>query len=207
MFKLFALLSVNILFLVNSYIKRCKLGEFPGTLLYLFLKIKLASIGIILAVIISIMGTNASSVLAEDNNKSINIHIAVVGMYNEVIFKPQQITVNYEGEKSTAQDGLNAAGLDSTVNDQGMITSINNEENGTDDGYYGSQSGWMYKVNFMVPSDFPKNQVISDGDYLLFVYAKDHYDLLPSYDSYQNDFVNVTVKGIQKGNSFSQPVN
>jgi hypothetical protein len=57
-------------------------------------------------------------------------------MYNEVIFKPQQITVNYEGEKATAQDGLNAAGLDSTVNDQGMITSINNEENGTDDGYY-----------------------------------------------------------------------
>ncbi|WP_406541251.1 Ig-like domain-containing protein [Clostridium ljungdahlii] len=64
----------------------------------------------------------------------------------------------------------------------------------------------MYKVNYTTPQNYPKSQSVKDGDYLLFFYAKNYDDLLPSYDSTQNDFVNVTVKSIQKDNNFSEQV-
>ncbi len=169
-------------------------------------KQKIISIIMTLIMIVGIVGTNITSVFAEENNKSINVNIAVVGMYNEILFKPEKIKVSYEGEKVTAEDALKAIGLKLDINDKGMVTSISGQKNGTDDGIYGSQSGWMYKVNFTVPKEYPKNQSVKDGDYLLFVYAKDYSDLLPSYDLSQNDFINVTVKNTEKNNSFSEQV-
>ncbi|OBR91261.1 bacterial Ig-like domain (group 2) [Clostridium ragsdalei P11] len=153
--------------------------------------------------IVSMIGINVGSVFADENSNDINVNAAVVGMYNENLFSPQQIKVK---GNATAEDVLKATGLDVEVKDTGMVDSIAGQKNGTDDCNYGSQSGWMYKVNYTTPKNYPKSQSVKDGDYLLFFYAKNYDDLLSSYDSIQNDFVNVTVKNVQKDNSFSEQV-
>ncbi len=166
-------------------------------------RVKITSMIMILTMIISIIGANITTAFADENSKDINVNIAVVGMYNENLFSPQQIKVS---GNSTAEDVLKATGLNLEVKDTGMVDSIAGQKNGTDDGTYGSQSGWMYKVNYTTPQDYPKAQSVKNGDYLLFVYAKNYSDLLPSYDSSQNDFVNITVKSTQKENIFSEQV-
>ncbi|WP_243124290.1 Ig-like domain-containing protein [Clostridium sp. AWRP] len=164
---------------------------------------KYISILITFMMIVSMIGINVGSVFADENSNDINVNVAVVGMYNENLFSPQQIKVK---ENATAEDVLKATGLDVEVKDTGMVDSIAGQKNGTDDGNYGSQSGWMYKVNYTTPQNYPKVQSVKDGDYLLFFYTKNYDDLLPSYDSTQNDFVNVTLKSIQKYNSFSEQI-
>lgn len=168
------------------------------------MKKRIGSIFLTLCLLISMF--SSINVHAEENIKNVNVNIAVVGMYNEILFKPQQISVNYEGENPTAEDALKATGLTAQIKDNGWIESIENQANGTDDGYYNSQSGWMYKVNFTVPNKLAKEQGIKDEDYVFFYYAKSQSDLLPSYDSTQNDFVNVTVKSTQNDNSFNEQV-
>ncbi|MTK13190.1 MAG: DUF4430 domain-containing protein [Clostridiaceae bacterium] len=172
-------------------------------------KQKVISIFMTLVMIIGIVGMNITSVFAEESNKSINVNIAVVGMYNEILFKPQQIKVNYEGENATAEDALRAtttSGLKLEIGSNGWVSGIQDQKNGTDDRNYSSQSGWMYKVGFMMPNDVPRTKTIKDGEYVFFYYAKSPYDLLPSYDLTQNDFVNVTVKSTEKDNSFTEKV-
>ncbi|AOY75867.1 S-layer homology domain-containing protein [Clostridium formicaceticum] len=133
----------------------------------------------------------AAGTEAEDN--SIQVNIAVVGMYNEILFAPQQITVNYDEDDPTAEDALKATDLQVDIQNNGWIEGIEGQQNGIEDSYYGLESGWMYKINFMMPSGLARTQKIADGDYVFFYYAKSPYDLLPSYDSFQNDFVSVTV--------------
>lgn len=172
-------------------------------------KQKVISIFMTLVMMIGIVGMNITSVFAEESNKSINVNIAVVGMYNEILFKPQQITLNCDGKEPTAEDALRAtttSGLKLEIGSSGWVSGIQDQKNGTDDGNYSSQSGWMYKVGFMMPNDVPRTQTIKDRDYVFFYYAKSPYDLLPSYDSTQNDFVNVTVKSTEKDNSFTEKV-
>ncbi len=165
------------------------------------IKGKIISIFMTFIMLVSILGINVGNVFADESSNNINVNIAVVGMYNENLFSPQQIKVS---ENATAEDVLKATGLNVEVKDNGMVDSIAGQKNGTDDGNYGTQSGWMYKVNYTTPQDYPKTQSVKDGDHILFVYIKNYGDLLPSYDSIQNDFVNVTVKSIQKDNSFSE---
>ncbi|MBI6871882.1 Ig-like domain-containing protein [Clostridium aciditolerans] len=172
-------------------------------------KQKVISIFMTLVMMIGIVGMNITSVFAEEGNKSINVNIAVVGMYNEILLKPQQITLNCDGKEPTAEDALRAtttSGLKLEIGSSGWVSGIQDQKNGTDDGNYSSQSGWMYKVGFMMPNDVPRTKTIKDGEYIFFYYAKSPYDLLPSYDSIQNDFVNVTVKSTEKDNSFTEKV-
>ncbi|MCC5909122.1 MAG: leucine-rich repeat protein [Clostridiaceae bacterium] len=138
----------------------------------------------------------------------IDVNIAVVGIYHEILYSPQQITIIYEGDKVTAEDALKATGLSLDIKDNGWIESIEGQKNGEDDGNYHAQSGWMYKVNFMVPNDVARKEEIKAGDYIFFYYAKSSHDLLPSFDSYQNDFVTVTVEGKNNENviDFSESV-
>ncbi|KAJ50362.1 hypothetical protein BD780_000521 [Clostridium tetanomorphum] len=136
-----------------------------------------------------------SKVFAEGNKKT-NVNVAVVGMYNEILFAPSKIIL--EGDNPTAEDALKATRLKTEIKDNGWIESIAEQKNGVDDGYYSNSSGWMYKVNFMMPNDVAKTQNVKDGDYVFFYYAKSSQDLIPSYDSYQNDFVNVNVKVFNK---------
>lgn len=123
-------------------------------------RMKITSMIMILTMIISIIGANITTAFADENSNDINVNIAVVGMYNENLFSPQQIKVS---GNCTAEDVLKATGLNLEVKDTGMVDSIAGQKNGTDDGTYGSQSGWMYKVNYTTPQDYPKAQSVKNA--------------------------------------------
>ncbi|WP_406541252.1 hypothetical protein [Clostridium ljungdahlii] len=82
---------------------------------------KYISIFITFMMIVSMIGINVGSVFADENSNDINVNVAVLGMYNENLFSPQQIKVK---ENATAEDVLKATGLNVEIKDTGMVDSI-----------------------------------------------------------------------------------
>ncbi|RKD26934.1 Ig-like domain (group 2) [Caminicella sporogenes DSM 14501] len=149
--------------------------------------------------IISPITVNAQQNMTKDTT----VKLAVVGKYNEILFSPHEVTVrsvvygkDIVSNVVYASDVLKAAGLRIEQNeDSGFITSINDQKNGIEDGTYTSMSGWMYKVNGILPNVGAGKKEVKEGDKIFFYYVKNPSDLLPSL----SDFIKVKVR-VYKGN-------
>jgi len=111
-----------------------------------------------------------------------SVGVAVVGRYNELLFRPQYLAVREEGEWGlTALGALDATGLSYTTSDEwpGFVTCIAGQCNE-------GMQGWMYKVNEEIPPVLASEKEVDDDDRVIWWYSKDWSSTGPTWQELVN---------------------
>ncbi|AKX96880.1 Ig-like, group 2 [Moorella thermoacetica] len=104
------------------------------------------------------------------------VDIAVVGRNGELLYGPGAVTVSKDGRWGlTALGALEATGLP-YEEAGGFVKSIAGQANS-------GMNGWMYKVNGSVPMVSASQEIVRDGDQVIWWYSMDLNSPGPTWDS------------------------
>lgn len=97
-----------------------------------------------------------------------SVSVAVVGMNNELLYAPGQVTLSNDGQwGTTALGALHATGLNYYADPgSGFVKNIEGQANS-------GMNGWMFKVNGRVAAVSGKDQQVSTGDQIMWWYSDD----------------------------------
>lgn len=123
-------------------------------------------------------GSGSGSSSSPPASDSCTVQIAVCGMNGEWILKGVTVTVTRAGRWGlTALGALDATGLSYSAAG-GFVSSIEGQANS-------GMSGWMYKVNGVVPAVSAADWSVREGDKVIWWYSKDPYSSGPNWGDWE----------------------
>ncbi|MDD4238511.1 MAG: S-layer homology domain-containing protein [Desulfotomaculaceae bacterium] len=127
---------------------------------------------------------NSSSSGGGGSGTEKTVGLAVVGMNNELLYGPSEVTV-YETNKwgLTALGALDASGISYHTSSWSygyLVDSIDGQANS-------GLAGWMYVVNGSIPSAGADNYNIKDNDKIIFYYSKSMEQEPPQWDDLEEE--------------------
>ncbi len=126
---------------------------------------------------------------SEDDDARIKVKIAVVGADGHILFGPEGVRVSQDGLwGNTVLGALDATGLSYSADSRtGFVSDIEGQANS-------GMNGWMYKVNEVVASKAGNEQLIKEGDRIVWWYSQDINSTGPAWKDLLNGYVPASIE-------------